>query len=67
MVDRAAFGGVESLEAGMAFEAQGPDGLALRVVITHEEGDQVTVDGNPLLAGTTLNFDVKIVSVRAAT
>jgi FKBP-type peptidyl-prolyl cis-trans isomerase SlyD len=66
-VDRAAFGGVESLEAGMAFEAQGPDGQARRVVITHVEGDQVTVDGNHPLAGTTLNFDVKIVSVRAAT
>ena len=51
----------------MAFEAQGPDGQALRVVITHTEGDQVTVDGNHPLAGATLNFDVKIVSVRAAT
>jgi FKBP-type peptidyl-prolyl cis-trans isomerase SlyD len=66
-VDRAAFGEVKSLETGMAFEAQGPDGQAQRVVITNVAGDQVTVDGNHPLAGATLNFDVKIVSVRAAT
>lgn len=66
-VDRAAFGEVKDLEAGMAFEAQGPDGQVQRVVITHITGDQVTVDGNHPLAGATLNFDVKIVSVRAAT
>ena len=66
-VDRAALGEVKDLEAGMAFEAQGPDGQVQRVVITHITGDQVTVDGNHPLAGATLNFDVKIVSVRAAT
>jgi FKBP-type peptidyl-prolyl cis-trans isomerase SlyD len=67
VVDKAAFEGVESLEAGMAFEAQGPAGEVQRVVITEIEGDQVTVDGNHPLAGVTLNFDVKIVSVRDAT
>jgi FKBP-type peptidyl-prolyl cis-trans isomerase SlyD len=66
-VDKSAFEGVESLEAGMAFEAQGPAGEVQRVVITEIEGDQVTVDGNLPLAGVTLNFDVKIVSVRDAT
>ena len=29
-------------------------------------GDQVTVDGNHPLAGQRLNFDVKVVNVRAA-
>lgn len=66
-VDRAAFEGVDSLEAGMAFEAQGPYGEVQRVVITEVNGDQVTVDGNHPLAGITLTFDVKIVSVRDAT
>ena len=66
-VDKAAFEGVESLEAGMAFETRSPEGEVQRVVITEINGDQVTVDGNHPLAGVTLNFDVKIVSVRDAT
>ena len=67
VVDKAAFEGVETLEAGMSFEAQGPNGEVQRVVIAKVEGDQVTVDGNHPLAGVTLNFDVKIISVRDAT
>ncbi len=67
VVDKAAFQGVETLEKGMSFEAQGPNGEVQRVVIAKIEGDQVTVDGNHPLAGVTLNFDVKIVSVRDAT
>ena len=66
-VDKAAFQGVDNLEAGMAFEAQGENGQVQRVVITEIEGDQVTVDGNHPLAGVALNFDVKIISVRDAT
>ena len=66
-VDKAAFQGVETLEAGMAFEAEGPNGEVQRVVIAKVEGDEVTVDGNHPLAGVTLSFDVKIVSVRDAT
>jgi len=67
VVGKEAFQGVESLEAGMSFEAQGPNGEVQRVVISKIEGDQVTVDGNHPLAGVTLNFDVKIISVRDAT
>ena len=66
-VDKAAFQGVDNLEPGMAFEAQGENGQVQRVVIASIDGDQVTVDGNHPLAGVTLNFDVKIVSVRDAT
>ncbi len=66
-VDRAAFEGVESLQPGMAFEAQGENGQIQRVVIASIEGDQVTVDGNHPLAGVTLNFDVKVASIRDAT
>lgn len=66
-VDREAFQGVESVDVGMAFEARGPDGQAQRIVVTSIEGDQVTVDGNHPLAGQQLNFDVQVVSVRAAT
>ncbi len=67
IVDRAAFQGVDDLQPGMAFEAQGQNGEAQRVVIANIEGDQVTVDANHPLAGVTLNFDVKIVGVREAT
>jgi len=66
-VDKAAFEGVESLEVGMGFEAEGSNGEVQRVTIAKIEGDQVTVDGNHPLAGATLIFDVKIVSVRDAT
>lgn len=66
-VDKAAFQGVENLEPGMAFEAQGENGEVQRVVIAGIDGDEVTVDGNHPLAGVTLIFDVKIVSVRDAT
>ncbi len=66
-IDKAAFEGVESLEPGMAFEAQGPEGQVQRIVIKQVEGNDVTIDGNHPLAGVTLNFDVEIVSVREAT
>lgn len=66
-VPRAAFEGVNTLEEGMAFEAQGEGGQVQRVVITSIDGDEITVDGNHPLAGVTLNFDVSIVAVRDAT
>ncbi|GAB1264588.1 peptidylprolyl isomerase [Aurantivibrio infirmus] len=66
-IDKSAFQGVETVEAGMSFEAQGPDGSMQRVVVKSVEGDMVTIDANHPLAGMTLNFDVQIVSVREAT
>jgi FKBP-type peptidyl-prolyl cis-trans isomerase SlyD len=67
VVDRASFEGVESIEAGMAFEASAEDGSARRIVVRDVEGDQVTIDGNHPLAGAELHFDVEIVTVRDAT
>lgn len=66
-IDKAAFEGVESLEPGMAFEAQGPEGQVQRIIIKKVEGNEVTVDGNHPLAGVSLNFAVEVVSVREAT
>ena len=66
-IDKGAFAGVDSLEPGMAFEAQGPEGQVQRIVIKEVEGDNVTIDGNHPLAGVTLNFEVQIVGVREAT
>lgn len=64
-VPRKNFGGMEKIEIGMQFQARTPDGVhVVRVVGVDDE--HVTVDANHPLAGKTLNFDVKIVSVREA-
>ncbi len=71
-VDKAAFEGVESIEPGMMFEAQGPDGAMQRIVVKSVksvksvEGDEVIIDASHPLAGVVLHFDVEIVSVREA-
>jgi FKBP-type peptidyl-prolyl cis-trans isomerase SlyD len=65
-VDIAAFHGVESVEVGMAFEAEGQDGSVERIVVKKVEGDEITIDANHPLAGVVLNFDVQIVEVREA-
>ena len=66
-VDRSAFQGVDTIEPGMAFQAQGPDGATQRIVVTSVEGDSVTIDANHPLAGVQLHFDVEVVEVREAT
>ncbi len=66
-VPRDAFQGVESIEPGMAFEARGEGGAPQRIVVKEVSGDEITVDANHPLAGVELNFDVQVVSVRAAT
>lgn len=65
-VDIAAFHGVESIEVGMAFEAEGQDGSMETIVVKKVEGDEITIDANHPLAGVVLNFDVEIVDVREA-
>lgn len=62
----AAFQGVDKIEPGMAFQAQGSDGSVRRIVVTEVSGDEVTVDGNHPLAGVELNFDVQVTDVREA-
>lgn len=66
VLPRAAFGGVDQLEVGMEFTAQGADGEVRRVGIAAINGDDVTIDGNHPLAGEVLHFAVSIESVRAA-
>ena len=67
IVPLSAFQGVDEVQPGMAFEAQGSDGSSRRIVVAAVEGDQVTVDANHPLAGMTLNFDVTVVDIREAT
>ena len=65
-VPREAFQGVESIEPGMQFQAQGEGGQAQMVVVREVTDEAVLVDGNHPLAGQVLNFDVTIDSVREA-
>ncbi len=65
-VDRNQFPDDAAIEVGMQFEAGGPNGSQV-VTVTSVEADKVTVDANHPLAGETLHFDVKVISVRAAT
>jgi len=67
IIEKSAFEGVETLEAGMTFEAKAPDGTSQQIIIKKVEGDNVTIDTNHPLAGIVLNFDIDIVEVREAT
>lgn len=50
----------------MQFVAQGPDGMAIPVVIKTVGFMEITVDANHPLAGVTLNFDIEITDIRDA-
>jgi len=65
-VPRAQFPGVKEIKVGQQFQAQTNHGPRV-VTIVGVTDDTVTVDANHPLAGETLNFDVKIVSVRDGT
>ncbi len=66
-IERAAFQGVDSIEVGMVFESQAPDGSMQHIVVKNVNGDEVTIDANHPLAGVVLHFDIEIVAVRDAT
>ena len=59
------FQGVDTIEVGMRFLADTDQGQ-IPVEITEVDGDEVVVDGNHMLAGQTLTFDVEVVALRAA-
>lgn len=63
---RSAFHGVDHIEAGMQFQAETEYGTQL-VTVVAVNGEEVVLDGNHPLAGQTLNFDVEVADVRAAT
>ena len=65
IVPRDAFQGVDNIEPGMQFEAQGGQG-PMMVTVTHVDADNVTVDGNHPLAGQTLHFAIEVADVRTA-
>lgn len=55
-----------NLQVGMQFQASSEAG-PLNLTVVEVKDDTVTVDGNHPLAGVTLNFDVEVMDVRAAT
>jgi FKBP-type peptidyl-prolyl cis-trans isomerase SlyD len=65
-VPRRMFQGVENIQPGMQFRAQGPQGQQV-VTVVGIAGDNVKIDANHPLAGVTLKFDVNVVGVRDAT
>lgn len=65
-VPRRMFAGVDEIEVGMQFHAQTDNGMQV-ITVAAVRDDIITVDANHPLAGQTLNFDVKVVEVRAAT
>ncbi|HED33292.1 MAG TPA: peptidylprolyl isomerase [Gammaproteobacteria bacterium] len=66
VIDRAAFGG-EKIEVGMQFNAEGDDGHPVLITISEINGEEITIDGNPPLAGVTLHYNVEVMDVRDAT
>ena len=51
---------------GLGFELELPSGQTLPVRIIDVEGDEVTLDANHLLAGETLNFNIRLISIDAS-
>ena len=58
--------GSGDIKKGMQFQARTDTGARM-FTVTAVMGDMVTLDGNHPLADKTLNFDVQVVAVRAAT
>lgn len=65
-VPKEVFVGVDKLDVGMRFLADTEHG-PVPVEITAIDGDTITVDGNHMLAGQDLKFQVEITRVRPAT
>lgn len=63
---REMFGGIENIEVGMSFQAQSPEGNVQFVEVAKVEDDGITVDGNHMLAGKTLHFNIAVEEVREA-
>lgn len=65
-VPKSMFQDDSQVQVGVQFQAQSPDGQAIVVTVTEIKEEAVVIDANHALAGMDLNFDVKIVDVRAA-
>ena len=66
-VSRSEFPADITLEEGMDFIADTPDGRQMPFIIREIEGDNIMLDFNHPLAGQTLTFDVELLGLREAT
>ncbi len=66
-VPREAFQGVDDIQPGMQFQAQGPEGQVQVITVKEITDEGIVVDGNHPLAGQNLNFSVEVAEVREAT
>lgn len=66
VVPRDMFEADHPIEEGIQFHAESPEGDTLTVTVTKIEDDNITVDGNHMLAGIALNFDVTVAEIREA-
>lgn len=57
----------DDIEVGETYFEETEEGMILPFVVTGLDGDRVTVDFNPPLAGSELHFDVTVMGVREAT
>jgi FKBP-type peptidyl-prolyl cis-trans isomerase SlyD len=67
VVDRSMFEGNDDIQAGMQFQAQDDQGHFMIITIAKVDGDEITIDGNHPLAGTTLHYDIEVMDIRDAT
>jgi FKBP-type peptidyl-prolyl cis-trans isomerase SlyD len=67
VVSRDSFEDAPDLQIGMRFRAPAEDDSYTVITVVEIDDDTVTIDGNHVLAGVRLNFDVKIREVRDAT
>lgn len=65
-VPKEVFMGVDELQVGMRFLADTDQG-AIPVEITLVEEEHVVVDGNHMLVGKKLNFNVEVMAIREVT
>ncbi|MEQ1501650.1 MAG: peptidylprolyl isomerase [Myxococcota bacterium] len=66
-VERTAFPPNVTIEPGMMFQAQTPDGTVIPLWVDRVDETTVWVDENHPLAGVTLHFAIEITGVRDAT
>ncbi len=66
-ISKEMFQGVDDVQPGMTFVAQGEGGQQRQVRVVDVKGDDVTIDANHPMAGKTLHFDVEVMDVREAT
>jgi FKBP-type peptidyl-prolyl cis-trans isomerase SlyD len=66
VVPRDMFETDEEIVPGMQFHAQTPEGHMIMITVAEVDDDEVTIDGNHVMAGMNLNFEVEVVSVREA-